>query len=226
MNFNKYKFRKKIYDIEFSKQPVLLKPCIIKLPKSIGRDRHGQLMYHRGGGVKKNYRILSNILDLYRIIQHQYDPYRSSFISLVQYRSGSLGYVIANSYSFINSVNKLSLLGELSSGSLIYSIQPTPNSSFLLSRSAGSFSKIYKKEFYNVLIDLPSKKQISLSPLCYARVGVPSNIFKKINKLFKAGTTRKLNKRPTVRGVAMNPVDHPHGGGEGKTSSGRSCVSP
>ena len=242
MNFNKLKKLKLIPDLSLTKKTkiITLKKLHFSLKKSIGRDQHGQLLYHRGGGVKKKYRLLNtNILNKsYRILQNQYDPYRNSFISLIQFLDGSLSYILSTSKNDLNVLIKNDLfknnivmgeqylLHDIPTKTLIYNVEHIAGKTPIFSKAAGTYCKIFKKEEKKALIILPSKKKIYISLDCKAFIGICSNTLYRFKKHYKAGTSRYLNKRPVVRGVAMNPVDHPHGGGEGKSTSGRPCVSP
>lgn len=241
MNFNKYKNLKKKFDIytEKKKFVILPKKLQISLKKSLGKDKNGLLMYHRGGGVKKKFRLLNYNLhnEFYRILQVQYDPYRTSFINLCQSKDGSLFYELSETKSYKNKVLNPLKVNQIVSGTrmqlidiptktYIYNVELYPNSQGVLAKSGGSYCKVFSKNEKTAEIILPSNVKLEISLLCKASIGIPSNIYKKLNKKYKAGINRYLNKRPVVRGVAMNPVDHPHGGGEGKTSSGRPCVSP
>jgi len=239
MNFNKNKQIKKQQDIKFVKtsNKIIVKKLIKKIPKSIGRDQYGQLMYHRGGGVKKKYRILTNetFLQKYKKLQTQYDPYRTAYINLNITKNGYLFFNLApnknikkvnnNQLNTLQSSMSLSLY-DIPTKSLIYNIRKTESSNKGVAKSAGTYAKIFQKhETYATLI-LPSNEKKNFPLSYFANIGIVSNMFKKLNKQYKASTNRFLNKRPTVRGVAMNPVDHPHGGGEGKTTSKRPAVSP
>lgn len=241
MNFNKYKKFTKEKDIILTNKlkTINLKKLKFNIKKSLGRDKNGQLLYHRGGGVKKLYRLINSDLTnkSYRILQINYDPYRSSFINLIQFKDGSLSYSLSSSgdnlntvinnfnFKYINNGKRFELL-DIPPKSIIHNVELTPGDSGKLARSAGSFCKVFKKDFNYCDIILPSGEKKTISITCKATLGISSNIYKKFNKKYKAGTSRYLNKRPIVRGVAMNPIDHPHGGGEGKSSSGRPCVSP
>ena len=108
----------------------------------------------------------------------------------------------------------------------IFNLEKSPGSGPVYSRAAGVSSLVLTKDLYYAKVKLPSGEERLFDLNCQLTLGVPSNIHNKFNKKYKAGTNRLLNKRPTVRGVAMNPIDHPHGGGEGKTSGGRPSVSP
>lgn len=243
MNFNKNKVLKKKIDLNLTNKnkSIFISKFIFGIKKSIGRSKEGQLLYHRGGGVKKKYRLLNtkynNKLHYYRILQTQYNPYGNAFINLIQYKNGSLSYIVANSQDQINTVvssknnskifngNRL-YLKDIPSKSYIFNVEPIPGSKNLIANAAGTYCKIFRKLKEECIIILPSKKKKKISLKCKATIGIVSNSLKKFNKKYKAGTNRYLNKRPVVRGVAMNPVDHPHGGGEGKSTSSRSCVSP
>ena len=195
-------------------------------------------MYHRGGGVKKQYRLINyNLVNQsYRILQNQYDPYRTCYISLIQFLDGSLSYILSPSAIETNTLisNNLTknnlfigeqyFLHDIPTKTLIYNINDKKAGN--IAKAAGSYAKIFKKEAEKALVILPSKKKIYISLDSTAFIGIPSNVSHRFKKKYKAGTTRFLNKRPVVRGVAMNPIDHPHGGGEGKSTSGRPCVSP
>ncbi len=247
MNFNKYKRIKKSYDVNVIKvnKSINVRRLIFKIKKSIGRDKQGQLLYNRGGGVKKKFRLINfnTTNEPYRILQQQYDPYRSSFINLIQYKTGGLSYVLSSSSNKKNQIityptikktnNTITLpsgiclpLFKIPSKTWIFNVELKPGKGAVLAKSAGTFCKIFRKTENCAQLVLPSGKLIEVSLECHAYIGLASNSFDKFNKKYKAGTNRLLNKRPTVRGVAMNPIDHPHGGGEGKSTSGRSCVSP
>ena len=241
MNFNKNKKIdiKKDIILNNKNDYIKIKKFKFNIKKSIGRDRSGQLMYHRGGGVKKSYTLINNSTksSFYRILQVQYDAYRSCFINLIQYKEGSLSYSLASSESKLDKIvnnkdiNKISNgmfmpLYNIPSKSWIYNLEILPNKGGNIGKAGGSYCKLFRKENDYAIVILPSGKKKHFSLNCKAMIGIPSNMYKKLNKKYKAGTTRYLNKRPVVRGVAMNPVDHPHGGGEGKSTSGRPCVSP
>lgn len=247
MNFNKYKFLKKKFDvrIQSSNEFILLKKLIFNIKKSTGRDKQGQLLYHRGGGVKKKFRLINFNTNSksYRILQQQYDPYRSAFINLIQYKTGELSYVLSSSNNIQHQIinypklkktnNSIALasglclpLYKIPAKTIIFNVEIKPNSGALLARAAGSFCKVFRKDNKTAELIIPSGKHIKVPLTCKAYIGIASNSFNKLNKKYKASTNRFLNRRPTVRGVAMNPIDHPHGGGEGKSTSGRSCVSP
>lgn len=118
------------------------------------------------------------------------------------------------------------ILKNIPVGVLIHNIELLPNKGGQVARSAGTFAKIIKKKQDSCVVRLNSGKQLELSNMCFGAIGVVSKVNHRNIKIGKAGRSRWLNKRPTVRGVVMNPIDHPHGGGEGKTSGGRCSVTP
>jgi large subunit ribosomal protein L2 len=214
-----------------------------KVRKS-GRNNEGRIcVFHRGGGHKKNYRPLNkkNTYFKNRLVSIEYDPNRSSFIGLyfdslkdkMYFDSVCEGQVVGSFYKFGKSAedaligNKM-YLKDIPLGMLINSLEYKIGKGSQYLRSAGAFGKLQQKNFQLNLarIKMPSKKEIYVPLDCIATIGIVSNSFHKNKNIAKAGRNRWLNKRPIVRGVAMNPVDHPHGGGEGKTSGGRHPVSP
>jgi len=242
MNFNKLKKLKLQKDLLLTKKNkvIKIKKLVFSLKKSTARGKNGQLLYHRGGGVKKQFRIINYNLfgKSYRVIQNQYDPYRNCFISLIQFLDGSLSYILSSSENQLdiliqNNLKKNHVVnGEqyslhyIPTKTLIYNVQLNERKQNTLSKAAGTYCKVFKKDEKKATIILPSKKKKIISLNNKAFIGTASNINFRFKKKYKAGTTRYLNKRTAVRGVAMNPVDHPHGGGEGKSSAGRPCVSP
>lgn len=241
MNFNKNKIIKKKLDVKLTKSKKFFNffRFCFNIKKSLGRDKNGLLMYHRGGGVKKKYRLIAKNTksQYFRILSINYDPYRSAFIKLIQYKDGSFCYKLAESNDYLNSYKNNSNLKNLTIGteylleniptkSLIYNLERFPGKKQSIGKAAGSYCKIFRKDLTHAEILLPSGDKKLFSLKCKASLGIPSNMYSKLNKKYKAGTTRYLNKRPVVRGVAMNPIDHPHGGGEGKTSGGRPSSTP
>lgn len=207
-----------------------------------GRNNQGrQTLFHRGGGHKKKYRNISFILNNLvqgEIIRLEYDPKRTSFIALVKDDCGKLFYTLAlnglnvgDKISYgsdidIRTGNTLPLL-NIPVGTVINNIEIIPGKGGQLVRSAGCSSQlIQKREDGYVLIRLPSGEIRMVLGKCNATIGTISNIDNKNKIMGKAGRSRWMGRRPIVRGVAMNPVDHPHGGGEGKTSGGRPSVTP
>ena len=215
----------------------LLKNKIKGLKNSSGRNNSGKItVFHKGGGVKKKYRLI-NFLRIEKsigvICSIEYDPYRNSFISAVYEKNKKNFFYIITPYGIkigdiVQAGQKINpylgnalVLHEIPQGTTIHNISTKPGKLAKISRSAGSFSTVLEKEKDYILLKISSNKLIKLSPNCTATVGEVSNGEFFLTQNSKAGHSRWLNKRPTVRGVAMNPVDHPHGGGEGKKSGKR-----
>ena len=226
---------------DLQKKPAL-KSKIKGLNKKAGKNFTGKITsYHKGGGHKKKYRKINffRTIDSTGIILGiEYDPYRSSNIaSVYDTLSKNFYYIIAPKNLKIGDVIKTGKnaepknghslpISKIPIGSLIHNVAPKTNSKSQISRSAGTFSQLIEKTSTYGRIKLSSGEQRKISINCFATIGVVSNEFFLLTTLGKAGRSRWLNKRPHVRGVAMNPIDHPHGGGEGKTSGGRTSVTP
>ncbi|BBM88673.1 50S ribosomal protein L2 [Spirochaetota bacterium] len=207
-----------------------------------GRSRSGQIsVRRRGGGHKRLYRVVDfkqyrdNIEGKVQAIE--YDPNRSAHIALVAYRDGEKRYVLAAdtmrvghkilSGESIKAIPGSMLpLKNINLGSFIYNIELYPNKGGQLARSAGNAATLLGRDGAYVTVQLPSGEVRRMLGECRACVGVVSNKDKKNEKSGKAGRTRWLGRRPKVRGVVMNPVDHPMGGGEGKSSGGRHPCTP
>lgn len=219
------------------------KKLVKGLTKSGGRNNQGRLtMFHIGGGHKRLYRVIDfrrNLFDIPAIVKRiEYDPNRSAWIALIAYLNGVYSYILApNGLNIGDSIisgeeapikigNSMPLK-NIPIGTLLHNIELKPGKGGQLSRSAGSYAQLIKKDDSPyAMIRLSSGEQRLVPLSCMATVGTVSNLDHKNINLGKAGATRWLNRRPTVRGVAMNPVDHPHGGGEGRTSGGRPSVTP
>ena len=207
-----------------------------------GRNNQGKITSRRmGGAAKRKYRLIDfkrNNLDIKgEIIRNEYDPNRSTFISLVKYEDGEYRYILCPQNLKIGdkivSGNKVEIkegnclsLKNIPVGTNVHNIELKPGAGGQLVRSAGTSAQITSKEETNVQIKLVSGEIRYINKNCFATVGVLSNPDQKNVKLGKAGRKRYLGYRPKVRGVVMNPVDHPHGGGEGRTSGGRHPVTP
>tara|TARA_B100000575_G_scaffold293329_1_gene304345 strand:+ start:3638 stop:4459 length:822 start_codon:yes stop_codon:yes gene_type:complete len=207
-----------------------------------GRNNQGRITSRRmGGRVKRKYRIIdfkrnkTNMIA--EVIRNEYDPNRSAFISLIKYEDGILNYIL--SPKNINIGDKISSgenadikignslpLKNIPIGTNIHNIELKPGAGGQLVRSAGSTAQIVSKEQSFVQVKLVSGEIRHLNKNSMATIGEVSNSDQKNIKLGKAGRKRYLGFRPKVRGVVMNPVDHPHGGGEGRTSGGRNPVTP
>jgi large subunit ribosomal protein L2 len=215
------------------KKPIL-KNKILGIKNSSGRNNSGKItVFHKGGGVKKRYREINfyrtnNSTGIICSIEH--DPNRNSYISAVfDFISNEFFYIITPQNIKIGDIIKSGLeiepslgsslpVSEIPAGIPIHNISAKYLKKAQLSRSAGTFSIIKEKTNKSVLIQLSSGEQRFISNKCFATIGEVSNELYLLTQSGKAGHSRWLNKRPTVRGVAMNPIDHPHGGGEGKKS--------
>lgn len=213
---------------------VLIKKKIKGLTKTGGRNNKGRItVRHKGKGHKRKYRQIdfsrkTNSVGI--TCRIEYDPNRNANIaSIFDYLKKDFFYILAPKNLKIGDIVKsgpglepklgYSLpISEIPVGSYIYNLSMNDKRPGQISRAAGTFSIIKEKTLDNAKIKLSSGKLVFVSPKLYASIGVVSNEKKKIHAIRKAGRSRWLNKRPTVRGVAMNPVDHPHGGGEGKKS--------
>lgn len=224
------------------KKKPLLKNKIKGTKNKTGIGLNGQITaWHRGGGHKKKYRQINfyRVNDKTGIVTSlEYDPYRSANIaSIFDINTKKYEYILAPKGLQIGDVVKAGQnaeaknghslpLAKIPVGSLIHNISVKKRKPAQVSRAAGTFSQLIEKGSNYVRIRLSSGEHRNISIDCYATIGVVSNEFSFLTTLGKAGRSRWLNKRPHVRGVAMNPIDHPHGGGEGKTSGGRSSVTP
>ena len=218
------------------------KSLTVSLKKSGGRNNHGRITSrHRGGGHKRRYRIVDFKRDKHnipsKVFSIEYDPNRSSRIALLHYIDGEKRYIIApnglkvgdtvvsGSGSEISVGNALPLK-EMPLGSFVHNVEIKPGKGGQLGRSAGSSLQLMAKEGNYAQLKLPSGEVRMISLDCLATYGAVGNAEQENISLGKAGRSRWLGIRPQSRGVAMNPVDHPMGGGEGKTSGGGHPVSP
>lgn len=206
------------------------------LKKHAGRNNQGKLTTrHRGGGEKRLYRIIDFKRDLRgapaEVIAIEYDPNRSARIALVQYETGEKRYIIAPVGLGVG--QKISAgpeaeirpgcalpIGVIPSGTTVHNIELIPGRGGQLVRSAGVGAQIMARDGDYVLLRLPSGEERRLHANCYATIGQVGNVEHENISLGKAGRKRRMGWRPTVRGSAMTPRDHPHGGGEGKTPIG------
>lgn len=218
------------------------KKLTTNLKVSSGRNNYGNItVKHRQGGHKKRYRLIDFKRDKYDISANveriEYDPNRSAFIALLRYDDGEYRYILApetlkagdkviSSRQLVDvKVGNAMPLRVMPIGSIIHNIEEKPGAGGSAIRSAGCSAQLSGKDGGNAIIRLHSK-EIKLFPLdCLATLGAVSNSDNKNVVIGKAGRSRWLGNRPSVRGVATNPVDHPHGGGEGKTAAGRHPVS-
>ncbi len=218
------------------------KPLLRPLSKSGGRNGHGRItLRRRGGGHKRHYRLVDFRREKEgvpsRVVSIEYDPNRSARIALLQYRDGEKRYILAPQGLGVNDEvmsgkdaeirpgNALPLR-YIPMGTLIHNIEMRPGKGGQMIRSAGTYGQIMAKEGKYAQIRFPSGEVRMILQDCMATVGQLGNAEHENISLGKAGRSRWHGRRPKVRGVAMNPVDHPHGGGEGKTSGGRHPVTP
>lgn len=219
------------------------KPLLEPLPKSGGRDTKGQIsIRRRGGGHKRKYRVIDfkrDKIDVPGVVETiEYDPNRSAFISLIKYRDGERRYILAPlnikvGQTIVSSDKQVDILPGnamplryIPLGTVIHNIELRKDKGGQLVRSAGSGAQILAKEGYYAQIRLPSSEIRKVHLDCRATIGQVSNLDHQNISIGKAGRNRWTGRRPRVRGTAMNPVDHPHGGGEGKAKGGRNPVSP
>ncbi|ALQ51264.1 50S ribosomal protein L2 [Nitrosomonas ureae] len=218
------------------------KSLLEKQSKTAGRNHHGHITTrHRGGGHKQHYRVIDfkrNKDDVIATVERiEYDPNRSANIALVCYGDGERKYIIApkglvvgmkigsGKLAQIKLGDTLSLR-NIPMGTIVHCVELLPGKGAQLARSAGSFVQLQAREGNYAQIKLRSGEVRKVHIDCRATIGEVGNAEHSLRSIGKAGAVRWRGIRPTVRGVAMNPIDHPHGGGEGRTSAGRHPVSP
>ena len=217
-------------------------PLTEKLSKSGGRNNQGRItVRHRGGGHKRQYRVIDFRRDKDqvpgRVERLEYDPNRSAHLALVLYADGERRYILAprgvtpgteissGTGSPIKPGNALPLR-DIPVGTVVHAIELKPGKGAQIARGAGTWAQLAAREGLYATLRLRSGEMRRIHLECRATVGEVGNGEHNLRSLGKAGATRWRGVRPTVRGVAMNPVDHPHGGGEGRTSGGRHPVTP
>jgi large subunit ribosomal protein L2 len=220
-----------------------LKILTKKVSEKAGHNNIGHItVRHKSGGHKKSFRVIDFKRDKYdieaKVERIEYDPNRSAFIALLKYSDGIFSYIIAphklNVGDVISSSRNLidvrignsMPLGVIPIGTIIHNIELKPGCGGAVSRAAGTYAQLVGKDGGYALVKMQSGEIRLFSLESMATIGSVSNQDNKNISLGKAGRSRWLGIRPTVRGVVMNPVDHPHGGGEGRTSGGRHPVSP
>jgi large subunit ribosomal protein L2 len=218
------------------------KSLVRPLKKSGGRNSYGRVTaYHRGGGHKRRYRLIDfkrNKLEVpAKVATIEYDPNRTTRIALLHYVDGEKRYILApqdlrvgdmvvsSATADIKPGNTLPLL-NIPNGTLVHNVEMKPGKGGQLARSAGSAAQLMAKEGKQAHLKLPSGEVRMVPVDCRATIGRLSNVEQENVSLGKAGRKRWVGKRPHVRGVVMNPVDHPMGGGEGKSSGGRHPCTP
>ena len=218
------------------------KSLVRKLKKTGGRNNKGRITSRRrGGGHKRSYRIIDfkrNKFDIEgKVATIEYDPNRSAFIALIHYSDGEKRYIIqpdglkvgdkiiSSEKAELKTGNAMQLK-NIPSGQFVHNIEMIPGKGAQMARSAGAFVQVMAHDNNYVTLKMPSGEVRMVPEKCLATVGVVGNKQHELVRSGKAGRSRWLGRRPKVRGVAMNPVDHPMGGGEGKSSGGRHPVSP
>jgi large subunit ribosomal protein L2 len=213
------------------------------LSKKGGRNNTGRItMRRKGGGAKRLYRMV----DFKRVkfdvsatvLRLEYDPNRTAFIALIEYEDGEKSYIIAPQRmspgdKVVSSLSGADIkpgncmpLGKIPVGTVIHNLEMKPRKGAQIARSAGGYAQLVGRDSGFAQVRLKSGEMRLIPDTCLATIGAVSNPDHGNINLGKAGRNRWLGRRPSVRGVAMNPVDHPHGGGEGRTSGGRHPVTP
>ena len=218
------------------------KSLTVALRKKGGRNNTGKItVRRRGGGHKRRYRIIDYKRDKFgikgKIATVEYDPNRSAYISLVHYDDGEKRYILSPLDISVGTnivsgdkvplkIGNALLLSNIPTGLFVHNVELIPRKGGQMVRTAGAYAQVMAHDNGYTTLKLPSGEVRMVSDQCKATIGqVGNRTFEQIVS-GKAGRSRWLGKRPKVRGVVMNPVDHPHGGGEGKTSGGRHPVSP
>jgi large subunit ribosomal protein L2 len=213
------------------------------LNKKGGRNNTGRITaYHRGGGHKRSYRMVDFKrvkFDAVGTVERlEYDPNRTAWIALIRYEDGELAYIVAPQRlaagdKVISSLNGADVkpgnampLERMPVGTIVHNIELKPRKGGQVARSAGAYAQYVGRDSGWAILRLNSGEQRRVHGSCLATVGAVSNQDHANTSLGKAGRNRWLGRKPVNRGVTMNPVDHPHGGGEGRTSGGRHPVSP
>ena len=212
------------------------------LSKSGGRNNQGRIsMWHRGGGHKRSYRVVDfkrTKRGVPAIVERlEYDPNRTAFIALIKYEDGELSYilapqrlapgdtVIADETADVKPGNAMPL-ASMPIGTIVHNVEMKPGKGGQFARADGTYVQLVGRDAGYAILKLKSGETRMLSAECMATVGAVSNPDNSNVSFGKAGRMRWKGRKPVVRGVAMNPVDHPHGGGEGRTSGGRHPVTP
>ena len=212
------------------------KSLLAPMKKSGGRNNTGKMtMRYMGGGHKRRYRIIDFMRERHGVVAKvasiEYDPNRTSRIALVIYADGEKRYIVApnglkvgqeivSGKGVAPEVGNTLFLSEIPLGTVIHNIELYPGQGAIFARSAGSYAQLISREGKFALLKMPSGEIRKILVSCKATIGVVSNSDHQLERSGKAGRTRWLGRRPRVRGVVMNPVDHPMGGGEGRASGG------
>ncbi|MBI1232874.1 MAG: 50S ribosomal protein L2 [Alphaproteobacteria bacterium] len=212
------------------------------LNKTGGRNNKGRITSRRmGGGAKKSYRKVDfkrRKLDVAAtVLRLEYDPNRTAFIALIEYADGEKSYILAPQRLAVGDEviagdrvdvkpGNAMMLKSMPIGTIIHNLEMKPEKGGQIARSAGSYAQLVGRDGGIAQVRLMSGELRAIPENCFATVGAVSNPDHMNQNLGKAGRNRHLGRRPSVRGVVMNPIDHPHGGGEGRTSGGRHPVTP
>ena len=218
------------------------KALVQGLTKKGGRNNAGRVTARRrGGGAKTLYRMVDfkrRKLDVVATVQRlEYDPNRSAFIALIEYADGEKSYILAPQRlaagdEVVSSIKtdvkpgNAMALKSMPVGTIIHNVEMKPGKGGQIARAAGTYVQLIGRDGGMAQVRLMSGELRAIPETCFATVGAVSNPDHMNRNLGKAGRKRLMGKRPAVRGVAMNPIDHPHGGGEGRTSGGRHPVTP
>jgi large subunit ribosomal protein L2 len=213
------------------------KSLVFGRKRAVGRNNAGRItVRHQGGGHKRLFRDVDfkyNKINIpYKVVSIEYDPNRTGFIGLAVYRDGEKKYVllpknikvgeelITSENAEVKKGNRMSLK-NIPVGAFVYNVELKPKGGAKIARSAGNFVQVIAKDAGSVDLKMPSTEIRKVKENCFATIGEVSNEEKRLENYGKAGRSRWMGIRPTVRGTAMNPVDHPHGGGEGRQGRGR-----
>jgi len=220
-----------------------VRSLLVKVKSTAGRNHNGRITSrHKQAGAAKQYRIIDfkrNKFDVPGTVSTiEYDPYRNCRICLVTYADGDKRYILqpsgltvgtvisaAKSGLDIKSGNAMQLM-SIPVGTMVHNIEMKPGHGGQIARSAGGYAQVMGREEKYVILRLPSGEMRKILGVCMATIGIVGNEDFSNTVIGKAGRQRHMGKRPQTRGSAMNPIDHPHGGGEGKTNSGRHPVTP
>ena len=220
-----------------------VRSLLVRVKASAGRNNHGRITSrHREAGAKKLYRIIDfkrNKLNVPGTVATvEYDPYRNCRICLINYADGEKRYIIQPSGLKVGDVitsaesgldilpGNTMKLANIPVGTMVHNIEMKPGKGGQIARSAGGYAQVMGREDKYIILRLPSGEMRKILSVCMATIGIVGNEDFSNMVIGKAGRQRHLGKRPQTRGSAMNPIDHPHGGGEGKTNSGRHPVTP
>jgi len=220
-----------------------LRSLLVKVKSTAGRNNRGRITSrHRQAGAKKQYRIIDFKRNKFgvpgTVSTIEYDPYRNCRICLINYADGDKRYILQPSGLKVGATvsadesgldiqpgNAMRLI-NIPIGTMVHNIEMKPGKGGQIARSAGGYAQVMGREDKYVIMRLPSGEMRKILSVCMATIGIVGNEDFSNTVIGKAGRIRHMGKRPQTRGSAMNPIDHPHGGGEGKTNSGRHPVSP